>query len=195
VEVPVAKKLRSPEHDDRELATDEKARLLEIMATVPEGDVRRTAAAEGFPMRVVDKFIRRMRTRHVGTAEAVKAFGHGEMLHALGEKMTLALQAMTPEKMADSPARDLAVVFGILAEKRELLQGKPTQIFSFEERRSMKELLPAAIREAQRRGFVIDGTYTEDSSVEPRVISETVKEQVFNKTAPFMDKLPTERKG
>jgi hypothetical protein len=59
----------------------------------------------------------------------------------------------------------------------------------------MKELLPAAIREAQRRGFVIDGTYTEDSSVEPRVISETVKEQVFNKTAPFMDKLPTERKG
>ena len=38
----------------------------------------------------------------------------------------------------------------------------------------MRELLPNAIREAARRGVIIDGTFTEDNSIEPRAIKRTM---------------------
>jgi hypothetical protein len=195
LEAIVTRKVRSSEHDDDDLSNERKARLLEIFASAPGSDVKRLAIAEGYPARAVERFLKRMRTENVGVAEAVRAFGHNEMVAALGEKMTLALQYITPEKMAAAGVRDIAIVFGILAEKRELLQGKPTQIFSFEERRAMKDIMPAAFKEAMRRGMVIDGTYTEDNSIEPRVIQDHYTEGAFNKSAGFKAKLPTERNG
>jgi hypothetical protein len=188
------RKLRSKLHDAA-VSNEDMARLLELLASNPAQDVRRLAVAEGFPVLAVDKFLKAMRNEHVQVAEGVRAYGHNEMVAALGEKMTLALVHLTPEKMAEAGVRDIAIVFGILAEKRELLQGKPTQIFSFEERKSMKDLLPAAIREATRRGLVVDGTYTEDSSVEPRVIQDHRTADAFNKSARFERGLPTEREG
>jgi len=190
----MAKKPRSKLHDV-ETSHEDMARLLELVARNPEADVASLAKAEGFPAHIISKFLKEMRTTHSGLSAAVKSLGHNEMLAVLTEKMSLALSHLSDQKFEAAGARDIAIVFGILAEKRELLQGKPTQIFSFEERKSMKDLLPGALREAQRRGMVFDGTFTEDNSVEPRLIQGDRTEGAFNKTAGFVERLPTERKG
>jgi hypothetical protein len=189
----VAKKVRSSFHDV-EVSNEELGRLLELVARTPEGDVRKLAVAEGFPLKVIDRFLKLMRKDHAGLGAAVKSLGHNEMVSALTEKMSMALHHLDAGKFETANAQQIAIVFGILAEKRELLQGKPTQIFSFEERKSMREMLPNALKEAQRRGMTFDGTFTEDRSVEPRLIQGEQTAGAFNKTDSFERHLPTEKK-
>lgn len=186
------RKPRSKLHDSVR-SKDELARLLELVARNPDQDVRALAIAEGFPGHVVQKFLKTMRTTHSGVSAAVKSLGHAEMLSVLTEKMSLALSKLDESKFDAANAQQIAIVFGILAEKRELLQGKPTQIFSFEERKSMQDLLPAVLREAQRRGFVLDTSHV--TIEQPRLIKAEYTEADVNKTAGFEAKLPTERDG
>lgn len=187
------RKVRSKLHDSEESSGD-LARLLELVARNPDRDVKSMALAEGFPVRVVEKFLKTMRTTHSGVGLAVKSLGHQEMIAALTEKMSMALGALDAGKFEAANAQQIAIVFGILAEKRELLQGKPTQIFSFEERKSMQELLPAVLREAQRRGFIMDPSHVTIDVTEPRLIKAEEVVGDMGRTARFEEKLPTERK-
>lgn len=193
----MVKKARSPLQDKvlgGSLTEAQIGQLMGIMARTPEAGVRAAAIAEGFSVEAVNEFLKVMRRENVGVGTAVKVLGHNEMIAALDEKLSLALHHLDADRFKAANIQQIAIVFGILAEKRELLKGKPTQIFSFEERRSMRDLLPNALREAQRRGLVVDATYTEDNAVEPRLIQETVTEGAFNRTAGFVEKLPSERK-
>ena len=47
---------------------------------------------------------------------------------------------------------------GILIEKKQLLAGLPTSILSIEDRRSINQMLPLLLKEANRRGITIDQT-------------------------------------
>lgn len=177
-----------------ELSNEDVARLLEVMARNPASDVRQLAKAEGFGLHAVDKFLRHMREQAPQTAEAVRALGHNDMIEVLTEKLTLTVNALTKEKLDATGARDLAIVFGILTEKRELLKGKPTQIFSFEERRKTGDLLSVYVKDAQRRGIVVDATYVEvGDDVSPKVIQAEHMPREFDATENFRAKLPTER--
>ena len=48
-----------------------------------------------------------------------------------------------------------------LIEKRQLLKGEPTQIISVDERKTLNQLLPLLIVEAQRRNVEIPGAVVE----------------------------------
>ena len=63
--------------------------------------------------------------------------------------------------MADANYRDLCMGLGILVEKRQLLKGEPTQIISVDERKTLNQLLPPLIVEAQRRNVAIPGAVVE----------------------------------
>ena len=58
--------------------------------------------------------------------------------------------------LAEGAARDLAVTFGILFDKGQLLRGEPTQVRTYEQRERIHELIPALLNEAKRRGITID---------------------------------------
>jgi predicted transcriptional regulator len=69
-----------------------------------------------------------------------------------------AVDAITPEKLAASAARDLAVVAGIATTNYQLLRGLPTSRMEISDRREMNEVMTLIMEEVSRRGFEIDVT-------------------------------------
>jgi hypothetical protein len=96
-------------------------------------------------------------------------------IERLKDKIDQVLEGITQEKIDASKARDLAITYGVLIDKMQLLEGKPTQILSVEERRDLRELLPALLAEAERRQITVrtdtapvNGTVHVDVSQKPR---------------------------
>lgn len=192
---PAKKRVRSPVHadsnagdlekSDRKLSNDDMARILELIATNPDNVVRKLAKAEGFPYLATEKFINRLRVNHVGLTNAVKTRSRAQEIETMSEKISRILDYMDDYTLANADLKDLAIAFGILAEKRQLMEGRPTQILTFEERRQMPELLGAALREAKRRGLNIDATAVEVQEVPmPMVLTADVTpEEALSHTA------------
>lgn len=110
----------------------------------------------GMPPAAVDALVDRLRKRYSPAVAEVRKVTGRQMLELLEERLMMALEYLGDAKMAEASARDLAVVIGVLAEKRALLRGEPTQIIGVEERRNLSELLPALLKEAERRGMTVD---------------------------------------
>lgn len=62
------------------------------------------------------------------------------------------------QMMAESKLKDLGVLFGITTEKLLLMEGQPTSIIGQAEHKKMEEVLPALLKEIQRRGVRADLT-------------------------------------
>ena len=77
------------------------------------------------------------------------------------------LASFSDYDIATTPAKDRAIIYGILTEKNQLLAGEPTQIITFEDRRKMPELAAALQAELQRRGREIDVTPTRVEEAAP----------------------------
>lgn len=88
----------------------------------------------------------------------------GELVDLVEDRAKRLLLHLSDEKMAASNARDLAVSFGIMVDKRQLLRGEPTMIIGMEERMKLNEVVPELIKELKRRGMEVgDGVmWTED---------------------------------
>lgn len=196
------RRVRSPVHDQISRSQKEKAKggltnervaeLLDIVASNPDDVVRKLAKAEGFPHHVIELFLKRLRVNHQGLKEAVQTLGHQQLIYKIDEKIALGLKYMDDMAFAGLNAMQIAITLGILIEKKQLLQNKPTAILSFEERGHLGALLPAYVREAQRRGMFVDLTATEVfESPKPLVIApDVVQEEAVNHTARRMRNLP-----
>jgi len=65
-----------------------------------------------------------------------------------------AVQAITDDKLENTSAYQLALIGAIAADKRELLDGRPTERISHEDRLKLPEVIEALMAEANRRGLV-----------------------------------------
>lgn len=106
--------------------------------------------------------------RHAGgynaasLATANKAvLSRAELIREIQTKIRSALDHLTDEKIAEMKGRDIAITLGILIEKQELLQGRPTAILEFQERQKLPELTRQWMIEAKKRGLTIDETAVE----------------------------------
>jgi len=54
--------------------------------------------------------------------------------------------------LAESKAKDITVMMGILTDKMLVLEGQPTQIISQQQHQKMDQVLPALLEEMKRRG-------------------------------------------
>lgn len=84
-----------------------------------------------------------------------------EILAKLDSITARVLDSIDDETIAKSGLRDRMIAAGVAIDKRQLLSGQPTQILSIDERKSLNALVPALLREAQRRGIapeIIDVT-------------------------------------
>lgn len=205
----MGKKPRSPVSEDmrksyeapdgKRLSSDDVSRLLEVIASNPDDAVRRIAKAEGFPFHATEKFIKRLRVTHANFKEAVQKLGRRELVEKLDEKIALGLHYMDDFSMSGMDGKDLAIMLGILIEKKQLMEGRPTAILSFEERRNLSELLPAFVQEARRRGLTVDATAVEVQEV-PRpmvTLADQIFEEQLSHTArsPVVKNQPTEDRG
>ena len=114
------------------------------------------AEAAGLPKKTVNILARRLKRRWVPVADKMRVVSQKDLLMKIEDKMVQSLDYMDDVTFASAPLRDLAMCFGILHDKRQLLMGQPTQILSVTERKELNELIPDIIAEAQRRGITID---------------------------------------
>ena len=69
--------------------------------------------------------------------------------------------------MAHSSFKDVMIALGVVTDKLLLLEGQPTQIISQQQQQKMDEILPALMKEMQRRGLTADLTERKVSLVLP----------------------------
>lgn len=77
------------------------------------------------------------------------------------------LDHMDDYAMGKASIRDLAVAFGIMIEKRQLLKGEPTQVISIEHREELPDVIRALLIEAKRRDIPIELAQSEYTEIVP----------------------------
>ena len=126
-----------------------------VVAIKPEVEAFKEAAkALGLNQKVTNALVKRV--EH--PVNSTKKYSPKELLEQIDLKIALGLDYMDDLTFAASSLKELAVSLGILIEKRQLLQGQPTQIMSIEERKELDELIPALYEECKRRGLTIEAT-------------------------------------
>ncbi len=139
----------------------EKAAEVLDRITDPFEKLSKVALECGLKPSVVEGIARRMKTRYLGVTEQMRAIKTHDMILKIDERIGHALSYMDDYVMADANFRDLAMGTAQLIEKRQLLKGEPTQIISVDERKTLNQLLPLLVKEAQRRGVTIDAEAVE----------------------------------
>lgn len=151
-----------------EFKNPEKAAAIVDALTDPLEKVKDALVAAGFPGKVSDSVLRRLRVKYFGAITEVKAFKTQELVRMCEEKLGMINHYLDDKVMAEASARDLGLMAGVLIEKRQLLRGEPTQIISNDDRKKLHELLPALIAEGnRRRGITVQGEVTE-RTLEPQ---------------------------
>jgi hypothetical protein len=153
--------------------------LLADLIADPDETMAALAERHGLGRATVEAFIQALRTTHVAMYETAREVSASELLPMIDTRLKQALQFMSPEKMAAASVRDLAVTAGILAEKRALMRGEPTQILAVDDRKKLHEMWPVIMREVARRGMTVEGDFRDMTEAdaqgldpETRVISE-----------------------
>lgn len=107
------------------------------------------------------KKIKQMEAGALTAPDEEKKLSITGMADICDEKAGLILQLMTRESISSATLSQKAQAFGILIEKGRLLRGEATQIITVDDRRNLKDLIPAFLKEAERRGITIDGEFAE----------------------------------
>ncbi len=134
--------------------------------TDPWKTLTAAAASCGLDKRLAEAVVNRLRREQLPFTEELKAVKNDELLALIEDRIWLALQYLTPQKFAESDARSIAVTFGILTEKRQLLKGEPTGILEVNDRQMLSKILEKFAAEADRRQMTVDitpGSYREVS--------------------------------
>ena len=136
-----------------EAIPDESLAEMMDLATEPLSNLAAAAKECGLSENVAKRLVARVRSQYQPMMSEMKAFKTSDITKKIEDKAMRALDWLDDYKMAQASAKDLAIIVGILLEKRQLMRGEPTHIFSTTERMSLNELVPMMVKEANRRGM------------------------------------------
>lgn len=120
--------------------------------------VREACKAAGMKPAFVNALIHRLGNKLSGVHEEAKRLTVAEMTAEIERKLFKIFGYMDDVSMSQASLKDLAIATGILIEKRELLNGRPTQNIDFTSRMTVHHMLPRLMEEAKRRGITVDVT-------------------------------------
>lgn len=143
------------------LQPDKVAELIVSMAENPGESVMALARACGMNEGTANEIVNRLNMKYQPVIEEVGRVTSDSLVRLIEQKLPMLLSGITESKVADARLNEIGVLFGILTEKRQLLNGEPTHIFTHQERQNMNALIPEMMREAKKRGMVVDATYQE----------------------------------
>lgn len=132
----------------------------------------------GLHRNTASAILKRVKARNLPVVHELKNITTKEIMSQLDSKIQMTLDYMDDFVIAGANYRDLTIGLGIMLEKRQLLNGEPTQIMSMEERKNLNELLPYIIAETRRRGITID----QNDGV-TTILPETPQIEALSKTA------------
>jgi hypothetical protein len=138
--------------------------------TDPWETLEQAAKDAGIPTSTASAIRRRMQTRYKSLPEQIKGVKTSQLLELIDDRLLRALNYMDDYALAGATARDLAFIVGVLADKRQILRGEPTQIFSnSEDRLRVNTAMEQLVAEAGRRGMIVElqpGEFTESEPTE-----------------------------
>jgi hypothetical protein len=138
------------EYTNPELA----AEMIDI-GTNPVLDSLAAACKEaGLPAETTRILLKRLETEYLPVHQEVGRIKTDVLVREFEGLAKRALDAITDGKLDKTNAYQLALIAAIATDKRELLDGRPTERLSVEDRRTALELLPSLLIEAERRGYV-----------------------------------------
>lgn len=133
-------------------------------AVTPEGmdiaKVVESMEAVGMPRAMISGLVRRLKTQYRPVVKTLEKFNADLFAEKLGLKADLIAEYMDEPLMAASGMKDLAYALSVLVDKRQILAGKPTQIYDITVRAKLDALVPALLAEARRRGITLEGEFS-----------------------------------
>lgn len=122
----------------------------------PLGSLMAAAEATGLSGETAKRMVKRVQAQYQPMLQEKREYKTSELLELLTDRAGKALEWMDDYIMSQASGKELAVMTGILLEKRQLLSGEPTHILSTEDRMSLSKLAPALEAEFRRRGFLAE---------------------------------------
>lgn len=130
----------------------------------PVDDILRSCREVGMTRGQSLALVERLAVRKAGYQHEFTRITTRSLITKIEEKIAMVMHYLDEFGIASATPKDLAVIFSLLVEKRQLLLGEPTQILSMQERKHINELIPELVKEAKNRGMTIDldpGSYQE----------------------------------
>ena len=144
------------------------------LASDPLETVVAMARKLDMPESTLHGLLGRIRARYGPLVSEVKEVKTEVLRDLFSQNAHRVLAATSDEKIEKASLRDLAIASGIYTEKTLLLSGLPTERYSVEDSRHIRELMQEAIRVAKMRGW-------------DDIIDVTPKPQVSETTEPSSD--------
>ena len=150
----------------------EQAAAVIDLATDPFVSVRAAAKEAGLPLSTTQQLIKRLQARYRPLNNELKTLKTKELLAMIDDRLHRALHYLDDYVLSGASARDLAVITGVLFDKRQLINNQPTQIMSHADRKTHEEMALALTMEMKRRGL-IEGDFRvvdceQDGALPPR---------------------------
>lgn len=135
--------------------------------TTPEEAFNRAARELGFPPHLIKSLLGRVREIEPLDPKKLRRTDNVSIIAKIEHVIENLMDHMDSYAMGKASVRDLAVAFGIMVEKRQLLKGEPTQVISIEDRRELPAAVSALLIEARRRNIPIELSQTEYAEIIP----------------------------
>jgi hypothetical protein len=105
----------------------------------------------------------------VSAAHPAEIDPHADLLPTLKEKLALTISYIDRYNVSNAKLSELNSIIKTLFDMSQVLQGKPTSISSSENTKALSSLVPALMREIQRRGMIdVKGEVIEVVDAKPR---------------------------
>jgi len=121
----------------------------------PDDLIQAARELHSMPTRMLDRLQHRVDMRIPDPDTVIES--EADLLTTIQSKMALALGYMDRVNLASATLNELTSAVKNLFDMQQILQGKPTQINASQNMRAIKDLLPAILKEATRRGITIEG--------------------------------------
>ncbi len=96
-----------------------------------------------------------LKAKHHPISTELRKVKTGDLVAVIEDRMSRLMDHLDEDKMKAANVNSLAVAFGILTDKRQLLRGEPTSIIGHEDRLKLTELVPELIAEMKKRGMEV----------------------------------------
>ena len=135
-----------------------KARELAVQAS-PEDFAKFKAAGIkcGFDSDTMERLVARFQGGLLSAKGRVK-LDDVELLAVIDDRLSRVLAYLDDHTLSKMDGRNLMVAAGILIDKRQLLNDKPTAITQYSDMKKLDDVIEEALAELKRRGKMIDVT-------------------------------------
>lgn len=169
---------------DNDLTVSQAGEILDISATASHSRAKTAIRAEGIPAilaqypglagKLRGTEPNKLSTAFIEANEAdkmrrrdVAQINPGQELDALQNKLRQTLSYLDATTLSTAKASELTSVIKTLFDVSQTIQGKPSSITASQNVKALDDLLPQVMREAARRGIVIEGEVVKDAIVVP----------------------------